>query len=146
MSYGLKWLDGTMIFITSVDDNGPIVQIMIQAWHFLEMFFEALRSNLQDWLFGNPRWRPLVKMAAMLHLQVGVGPKKIINMADWNDLDVLLYVLKATGIISSGLVAIWKSKMAPFSRRPPFCINNGFVHRREVSWPIWMILVSLCMF
>jgi len=31
MSYGLKWLDGTMIFITSVDDNGPIVQIMIQA-------------------------------------------------------------------------------------------------------------------
>jgi len=70
------------------------------------MFFEALRSNLQDWLFGNPRWRPLVKMAAMLHLQVGVGPKKIINMADLNDLDVLLYVLKATGIISSSLVAI----------------------------------------
>jgi len=45
-------------------------------------------------------------MAAMLHLQVGVGPKKIINMADLNDLDVLLYVLKATGIISSSLVTI----------------------------------------
>ena len=41
-----------------------------------------------------------IKMATILHLQVGVVPKKIINLADLNDLGVLLYVLKATGIIS----------------------------------------------
>ena len=46
------------------------------------------------------------KMATILHLQVGVVPKEIINSADLNDLGVLLYVLKATGIISCSFVAI----------------------------------------
>ena len=36
-----------------------------------------------------------------------VGPKKIVKSADLNDLGVLLYVLKATEIISCSFVAIW---------------------------------------
>ena len=70
------------------------------------MFFEAFRSNLYDWPFENSKWRPFFKMATILHLQVGVGSQKIINSADLNDLDVILYVLKSTGIISCSFVAI----------------------------------------
>ena len=44
-------------------------------------------------------------MAAIMHLQVGVGPKTIINSSDLYDLGVLLYVLKAGGIIYYGYVA-----------------------------------------
>ena len=40
---------------------------MIQVWTFLEMFFEAFISNLPDWPFENPKWRPFFKMAAILH-------------------------------------------------------------------------------
>ena len=51
--------------------------------------------------FENPRWRPFFKMATILHLQVKVGPKKIINLTYLGDLlYVLLYVLKVSGIIS----------------------------------------------
>ena len=39
----------------SVAGNGTIVKIMIR---FLEMFFEAFRSNLPDWPFDNPKWQP----------------------------------------------------------------------------------------
>jgi len=64
---------------------------MIQAWTFLEIFFEAFKSNLYDWPFENPKWRPFFKMAAILHLQDGVGPKKIINSADLNFVCFLVY-------------------------------------------------------
>ena len=56
--------------------------------HFLETLCEALRSNSPDWPFENPKWRPLFKVAAILHLEVRVGPKQIINSADLNDLGV----------------------------------------------------------
>jgi len=36
----------------SVADNGKIMQIMIQAWTFLEWFFEACRSIIPYW----PKW------------------------------------------------------------------------------------------
>ena len=42
----------------------------------------------------------------ILHLKVGFCPKKIINSPDLNDIGVLLYVLKATGIISCSFTAI----------------------------------------
>ena len=72
-------------WLTCVADNGTIVQSIIQAWPFLEMFFEAFRSNLPDWPFDNPRWRPFFIMVAILHLQVGVGSKEILKSADLND-------------------------------------------------------------
>ena len=55
-----------------------------------------------------------LKMAAILHLQVGVGPKKIIKSNDMNAIGVLLSVLMATGTIFCSCVAIWKFKKAPF--------------------------------
>ena len=45
-------------------------------------------------------------MAALLNQQVGGGPKKIINSRTLYDLGVLLYVIKATEIISCTFVAI----------------------------------------
>ena len=50
-------------------------------------------SKKFDWPFENPRWRPVFKMVAILHLKIEVGIKKIINSTDLNDLGVLpLYV------------------------------------------------------
>jgi len=54
------------------------------------MSFEAFRSFLPDWSLKNPKWRPFFKMTAIMHQQVGIGPKTIINSTHLNDLDVLL--------------------------------------------------------
>jgi len=53
------------------------------------MFFEALRLNLPDRPLEKLKGRPFFKMAAILHLEVGVCPKEIINSAYLNDLGVL---------------------------------------------------------
>ena len=57
---------GNIVIYLSEADNGTILQIMIQAVNVLEMFFEALRSNVSDWPFENLKWRPCLKMAAKM--------------------------------------------------------------------------------
>ena len=81
---------------------------MIQAWHFLETFSWCFWSKLPDWPFENSRWRPIFKMAAILHLQVGVGPKKNNNIGRFEWSWCPFICLKATGIIYCSFVAIWK--------------------------------------
>ena len=49
-----------------------------------EVYFE-----FPNWPFENPNWQSVFKMAAILHLEVGVCPKEMINSADLNDIGVL---------------------------------------------------------
>ena len=68
-------------------------------------------------------------MAAILHLQVGVGPKKIIKSNDMNAIGVLLSVLMATGTFLQLCSHLKIQRGAFFQDGCHFALKFGLGHR-----------------